>query len=71
MTGEIEKTEDGVLVVRRVRVRYRLVVDELSDEVREKVDRVMGFHARRCPVARTIEGCVDISTGMEIVEAAG
>jgi hypothetical protein len=26
----------------------------------------LGFHADRCPVARTIGGCVDITTSLEL-----
>ncbi len=31
------------------------------------IERVLGFHADRCPVARTIGGCVDITTAVELV----
>jgi hypothetical protein len=27
---------------------------------------VLGLHADRCPVARTIGGCVDISTSLDL-----
>lgn len=65
VTGEIERTDDGVLVIRRVHVRYRLRADP---ERREAIDRVLEFHARKCPVARTIGDCVDISTELELIE---
>jgi uncharacterized OsmC-like protein len=52
-----------VLVVRRIHVTYRLVADEAH---RATVERVLGFHAERCPVARTIGGCVDITTAIEL-----
>lgn len=58
-------------MIRRVRVRYRLEVDRLDDEVRQTVDRVMGFHARKCPVARTLEPAIDLSTEIDLVEAGG
>jgi hypothetical protein len=29
-------------------------------------ERVHGFHARFCPVARTIQDCVDITTSLEM-----
>jgi uncharacterized OsmC-like protein len=57
-----------VLVVKRIHVTYHLVVDQavIADEAkRATIDRVLGFHAERCPVARTIGGCVDISTSLE------
>lgn len=61
MRGEIGK--DGkVLVVRRIQVTYRL---KIAPEQRETAERVLGFHADFCPVARTIRGCVEISTALE------
>jgi uncharacterized OsmC-like protein len=56
-------------VVKRIHVTYHLVVDEvvIADEAkRAAIDRVLGFHAERCPVARTIGGCVDITTSLEL-----
>jgi uncharacterized OsmC-like protein len=58
-----------VLVVKRVHVKYRLLVDTLDDETREKIDRCMEFHPRKCPVGRTLEAAIDISTDIEVVEA--
>lgn len=55
-----------MLVVRRIHVTYHLTVDAEAD--REAIDRVMGFHQRKCPVARTLEGCVDITTEMVLHE---
>ncbi|MCH8292743.1 OsmC family protein [Candidatus Poribacteria bacterium] len=56
--GEVE-TEGNVLVIRRIHVTYHLKVDAKH---RETASRVHGFHADHCPVARTIGGCVDITT---------
>lgn len=63
-TGEIEKTEDGVLVVRRIHVHYRL---EAPPDQKGVIDRVHSFHAQRCPVARTLGGKVEISTSYDLV----
>jgi len=66
--GEIE-LDGKVLVVKRIHVTYYLKVDEavIADEAkRAAIDRVLGFHAERCPVARTIGGCVDITTSLEL-----
>jgi uncharacterized OsmC-like protein len=61
---------DGkVLVVKRIHVTYHLVVDQAvidDEDKRATLDRVLGFHAERCPVARTIGGCVDISSSLEL-----
>jgi uncharacterized OsmC-like protein len=56
--------EDKVLVIRRITVRYRL---EVPDASREEVERVHGFHANFCPVARSLEGAIDIHTELELV----
>lgn len=53
-------------MIRRIQVRYRLKLDPSQREVAE---RVHGFHADYCPLARTIRNCVAISTSLE-VEAA-
>jgi uncharacterized OsmC-like protein len=60
--GEIE-LDGKVLVVRRIHVTYRLAADERQ---RPTIERVLGFHADHCPVARTIGGCVAISTSLDL-----
>ena len=58
MRGEVGK-EDGVLVIRRIHVTYRL---KAGEEHRETVERVHGMHADRCPVYRTLKSAIDITT---------
>jgi uncharacterized OsmC-like protein len=69
VTGEIETTDDNVLVIRRIHVKYRLMVEQLDDEAREKIDRCMEFHPKKCPVARSLEAAVAITTEMDLVES--
>jgi organic hydroperoxide reductase OsmC/OhrA len=54
---------DGVLVIERITVHYRLAVPA---DRREEVERVHGFHARFCPVARSLEGGIDVQTTLEL-----
>jgi organic hydroperoxide reductase OsmC/OhrA len=61
--GEIE-TDDGMLVIKRISVRYRLAAPA---ERREEVERVHGFHARFCPVARSLQGAIEVSTELELL----
>jgi organic hydroperoxide reductase OsmC/OhrA len=56
--------EDGVLVIRRITVSYRLRVPA---EQREVAERVHGVHARFCPVARSLEGGIEVRTELELV----
>ncbi len=61
--GEVETTADGVLVIRRIHVTYKL---EGGRSKREVVERVHGFHARKCPVYRSLEAAIEITTSLEI-----
>ncbi len=64
MRGEVEK--DGrVLVIKRIHVTYYLKV---AAENRETAVRVHDFHADFCPVARSIKGCIDITTELVMEE---
>jgi organic hydroperoxide reductase OsmC/OhrA len=53
-----------VLIIKRITVRYRLGVPA---DRREEVERVHGFHARFCPVARSLAGAIDVRTELELV----
>jgi hypothetical protein len=69
--GEIE-LDGKVLVVRRIHLAYHLVVDQAvvaDQKKRAAIERVLGSHADRCPVARTIGGCVAISTSLDLQPA--
>ena len=66
MTGEVE-TEDGVLVIRRIHVTYRL---KTAAENREAAERAHGVHHAKCPVYRTVSGCIDITTEL-VIEPEG
>jgi uncharacterized OsmC-like protein len=59
--GEVEK-DGGILVLRRIHVKYRLSAPE---EVHGTVARVLEMHAHRCPVARSFEGAIEITTEVE------
>ena len=56
--GEVE-TEGRVLIVKRIHVDYHL---KLAPENRDAAVRAHELHADSCPVARTLKGCVQITT---------
>ena len=64
-TGEVEK-EEGVLVIRRIHVSFRLVAPE---EVRETVERVHGMYAMRCPLYRTLHQAIALTSSFALVGA--
>jgi len=52
--------KDGrVLIIKRIHVTYHLKV---AEEHRETAERVHGFHADFCPVARSIRDSIQITT---------
>ena len=65
MEGEIEK-DDGVLVIRRIHVAYHLEVPAHKEEAAR---RAYEAHPPRCPVYRTLSGCIDITTELDLTFA--
>ncbi|MFQ5947628.1 MAG: OsmC family protein [Acidimicrobiia bacterium] len=52
-----------VLVIRSITVTYTL--RGVEEEQKETVERVHGFHAGYCPVARSIRDAIDVTTKVE------
>jgi uncharacterized OsmC-like protein len=52
-----------VLVLRRIRVRYRL---RAAPGEREAIERAHAAHVERCPIARSIGGSIAIVTALEL-----
>jgi len=63
VVGEVEK-EGGILVIRRIHVKYKLYVPN-PDEVRDTVARVVKMHVDKCAVARSLKGAIEITTELE------
>lgn len=49
-------------------MRYELRVEDDVD--RDAVDRVHGFHAEHCPVARSVRDAIDVTTSFELHTAS-
>ena len=63
--GEVE-VEDGVLVLKRVRVEYTLRLD--ADTDREKVQRAFELHPQKCPLYRSLGSAVEMTTALQLEE---
>ena len=55
-----------MLIIRRIHVTYRL---RAAAADRETIDRVHGFHHRFCPVYRSLEAAIEITTEIRVEEA--
>ena len=62
--GEVEN-DDGVLVIKRIHVRYRLRVDPDAD--RAAIELGLRAPPSRCPVYRSISATIAITTELELV----
>lgn len=60
------EVEDGVLVLERIHVRYRL---EGAGDQEDVVRRVHDMHMDRCPVYRSIRAAIDVTTELELAGA--
>src|SRR6266567_3557230 len=61
--GEIE-TENGVLIIKRIHIRFHLKAPEAA---RETVERVHGFFAQKCPVYRSIRDAISVTSEFELL----
>lgn len=62
--GQVVKDE-GVLVVRAIHVRYNL---KASGADGDAIQRAFEMHPMRCPVYRTLHGCIEITTELAVTE---
>lgn len=51
------------MILRRIHVTYKLRAPE---DKREVIERVHDVHARFCPVYRSLEGAIAITTELEL-----
>ncbi len=59
------EVDNRVLVVRRMHVTYHLRV---APDKREAAIRAHSVHAGSCPMARTLQGCVAITTSLDLLD---
>ncbi len=57
VAGENE-LEDGIPVLRRVKITYRLALPAGHEE---KLQRALQTHAAKCPTARSLRGAVEVT----------
>jgi uncharacterized OsmC-like protein len=58
--GEVE-LDGKVLVIKRIHFTYTGVT--VPDDKREAADRALATHHRSCPVSRSIEAGIELTTG--------
>ena len=54
-----------MLHVERIHVRYQLRLDDAS--MADAARRAHEVHHPKCPVYKTVSGCIDITTELELI----
>ena len=62
--GEVEKAEDGVLIIRRIHIEHRL---KISEGQRETAERVHAVYADRCPLYRSVKTSIDVTSSLTLL----
>jgi uncharacterized OsmC-like protein len=57
--GEIE-LDGKILIIKRIHVDYAGV--EIPEDKREAADRALATHQQACPVSRSIEPAIEVTT---------
>lgn len=65
--GDIEIDRDGVMIMHRVRIKYRLIA---STDKKAAAERAHRHHVAACGVARSLQAALDIQTQLEVVDPA-
>jgi uncharacterized OsmC-like protein len=64
--GDIEEGEHKVLLLTKVRIRYRLKIPRGK---RQQAERALSLHHSRCPVSQSVERGIRVEWSAEIAEA--
>ena len=62
----VNEMRDRIPVLTKIEVHYTLRIPGGS---REKVDRALATHVRKCPTARSLEGAVEITWTADVTES--
>jgi len=62
--GEVEKAEDGVLIIKRIHVELKLKAPE---EQRQTAERVHAVYADRCPLYRSVKDSIAVTSSLTLL----
>jgi uncharacterized OsmC-like protein len=57
--GEVEKADDGVLIIKRIHVEHTL---KATEDQRQTAERVHGIYAGRCPLYRSVKDAISVTS---------
>lgn len=60
----MEKTEDGVLIIKRIHVELKL---KAKEQQRPVAERLMGVYAKKCPLYRSVQAAIDVTSSFTLI----
>lgn len=64
VSGEVEKADDGVLVIKRIHIVHTLKAPQ-SD--RQTAERVHGIYADHCPLYRSVKDAISVTSALSFI----
>ena len=64
VSGEVEKADDGVLVIKRIHVLHIL---RAAPDQRQTAERVHGIYAERCPLYRSVKEAIAVTSALSFI----
>jgi len=64
VSGEVEKADDGVLIIKRIHVVHTL---KAAPDDRQTAERVHGVYADHCPLYRSIKDAIAVTSTLSFV----
>lgn len=64
VTGDVEKGDDGVLIIKRIHVRHTL---KSAAANRETAERVHGIYANRCPLYQSVKDSIAVTSDLSFI----
>lgn len=62
--GEVEKADDGVLIIRRIHIDQQLRAPEKD---RPTAERVMKVYANNCPLYRSVGTSIEVTSSLSFI----
>jgi uncharacterized OsmC-like protein len=71
--GDVITESDGCLMVSAVHIRYRLQLPQDRDPSSDSgaLERALGSHVRKCPIARTLRGRTEVVASLDLIAHDG
>lgn len=64
VTGDVEKGDDGVLIIKRIHIVHTLRAPESDRQIAE---RIHGIYAEKCPLYRLVKDAISVTSALHFL----